>query len=128
MHNDFAQRRTSEEVFQFLALLNPFGRKFLTHQFTFLEFLEPPIFLDLKMNLPATSLKPAFLNYQCLWTLSRTNVNVCVHVCVRALEKERERGGGGKTEPLGEVILYIQILKHVHGDGNTVYTNTQACT
>ncbi len=34
------------------------GRKFLSHQFT---FLEPPIFLNLKMNLPATSLKPAFL-------------------------------------------------------------------
>ncbi len=31
------------------------GRKFLSHQFT---FLESPIFLDLKMNLPITSLKP----------------------------------------------------------------------
>jgi hypothetical protein len=45
------------------------GRKFLSHQFS---FLEPPIFLDLKMNLPATSLKPAFLSHQCLSALSRT--------------------------------------------------------
>jgi len=47
----------------------PDGQKFLSHQFT---FLEPSIFLDLQMNLPATSLKPAFLSHQCLWALSRT--------------------------------------------------------
>ena len=49
--------------------LSSSGRKFLSHQFS---FLEPPIFLDLKMNLPATSLKPAFLSHQCLSVLSRT--------------------------------------------------------
>ncbi len=43
------------------------GRKFLSHQFT---FLETPIFLDLKMNLPVTSLKPVFWSHQCLSTLS----------------------------------------------------------
>ena len=37
-----------------------------------ITFLEPPFFLKLKMNLPTTSLKPAFLNHQCLSTLSRT--------------------------------------------------------
>ncbi len=45
------------------------GQKFLTHQFT---FLDPPIFLVLKLILPTTSLKPAFLTHQCLPTLSRT--------------------------------------------------------
>ena len=38
------------------------GQKFLTHQFT---FLDPPIFLALKLILPTTSLKPAFLTHQC---------------------------------------------------------------
>ena len=41
------------------------GQKFLTHQFT---FLDPPIFFALKLILPTTSLKPAFLTHQCLCT------------------------------------------------------------
>jgi hypothetical protein len=46
-----------------------YGQKFLTHQFT---FLDPPIFFALKLILPTTSLKPAFLTHQCLPALSRT--------------------------------------------------------
>jgi hypothetical protein len=54
---------------QYASYVNENGRKFLSHQFT---FLEPPIFLDLKMNLAATNLKPAFLSHQCLSALSPT--------------------------------------------------------
>ena len=52
-----------------LTLYTRNGQKFLTHQFS---FLDPQIFLALKLILPTTSLKPAFLTHQCLPTLSRT--------------------------------------------------------
>jgi hypothetical protein len=84
----------------------PPGQKFLTHQFT---FLDPPIFFALKLILPTTSLKPAFLTHQCLCTsleppisgkdtYSRLNFSEG-HIPLSKSCKEREAPRGEQTEP-----------------------------
>ena len=65
-----------------------FGQKFLTHQFT---FLDPPIFLALKLILPTTSLKPAFKAKKLAVKFCEGPIAV-FRICKRCGERESRRG------------------------------------
>ena len=87
------------------------GRKFLSHRPP-IHFSETTNFLDLKMNLPATTLKPSFLIHQCLSSsLEPPNRGKATSLTVKFLRRthpcfricklcgEREARCGEQSEP-----------------------------